>query len=122
MKTPLSFILLFFGSTHCAIASHYTAPPTSSTRGYVPVISDQQMEQCVEVYNQAKWLGEELDRTYVNQYSSYEVNAYNQKVVQQQQQMTNWFNQHCAGKQSYSACKAAQELNRKNGFPEQFCH
>lgn len=100
---------------------HYTMPPSSSTSGYVPVISDAEMERCVEVYNQAKWLGEELEQTVVNQYSSYEVNAYNQKVSQHSQ-MTDWFNQYCAGKQSYSACKAAQELNRKNGIATQSCH
>lgn len=121
MKTQLSFASLLCFMAHSVLANHYVAPPTSSTRGYVPVISDQLMEQCVEVYNQAKWLGEELDRTYVNQYSNYEVNAYNQKVAQQQQ-MSHWFNQNCAGKQSRSACKAAQELNRKNGLAEQSCY
>lgn len=100
---------------------YYTAPPTSSTRGHVPVISDAQMEQCVEIYNQAKWLGEELQNTYVDQYSQVSVNNYNNKV-DQHQQMTHWFNQNCAGKQSRSACEAARELNRKKGIETQSCY
>lgn len=122
MLVKKSFILTaLLAMSTFAVAKHYVAPPTSSTRGHVPVISDELMEKCVEVYNQAEWLVEELNNTYVNQYSSYEVNAYNQKVGQQQQ-LTDWFNRNCAGKQSYSACKAAQELNRKNGMPEQSCY
>ncbi|MFZ7240007.1 hypothetical protein ACLSYN_02900 [Avibacterium avium] len=105
-----------------AIANqHYTAPPTSSTYGNVPVISDEQMEKCVEIYNQAKWLGEELQNTYVNQYSQASVDSYNNKVGQHQSMIT-WFNQNCAGKQSRSACEAAQELNRKNGIETQNCY
>ncbi|MFZ7307617.1 hypothetical protein ACLSY1_05685 [Avibacterium avium] len=105
-----------------AIANqHYTAPPTSSTYGHVPVISDEQMEKCVEIYNQAKWLGEELQNTYVNQYSQASVDSYNNKVGQHQSMIT-WFNQNCAGKQSRSACEAARELNRKNGIETQSCY
>lgn len=100
---------------------HYTAPPTSSTSGYIPVISDELMEKCVEIYNQAKWLGEELQNTYVNQYSQTSVNNYNNKVGQHQSMIT-WFNQNCAGKQSRSACEAARELNRKNGIETQSCY
>ncbi|OOF45144.1 hypothetical protein BKK52_06960 [Rodentibacter trehalosifermentans] len=99
----------------------YTAPPTSFTQGYVPVISDAQMEQCVEIYNQAKWLGKALQNTYIDQYSQVSVNNYNDKVAQHQQ-MINWFNQNCAGKQSRSACEAARELNRKNGMETQRCY
>lgn len=117
----LTILTACLGFMSVAVAQRYTAPPTSSTTGYVPVISDQQMEQCVEIYNQAKWLDEELSRTSVNQYSSYKVNAYNQKA-DKHRQLTSWFNQNCAGKQSQSACKAAQELNRKNGLPTQSCY
>ncbi|OOH90864.1 stress protein, tellurium resistance protein TerZ [Pasteurellaceae bacterium 15-036681] len=98
---------------------YYVAPPTSSTRGYVPVISDELMKQCVE-YNQAKWISEELDRTIVNRYSSYEVEQYNNKIAQVNS-YSDWFNRNCAGKQSYSACKAAQELNAKQGLETQSC-
>lgn len=113
-----AFLFLF----SCLInAQQYVMPPTSSTSGYVPVISDELMEQCVEIYNKADWLDKELNSTYLNQYSSYEVAEYNRKV-NQVNQWTNWFNQNCAGKQSYSACKAAQELNRKAGNPTQNCY
>ena len=105
----------------CFSNQQYVAPPTSSIRGYVPVISDAQMEQCVEIYNQANWLGDSLRNTRVNQYSNDSVDLYNQKVAQHSQ-MINWFNQNCAGKQSRSACEAAMELNRKNGIPTQNCY
>ncbi|OOF55458.1 stress protein, tellurium resistance protein TerZ [Rodentibacter genomosp. 2] len=116
------FILITFLSL-CSLflkAQQYVMPPMSSTSGHVPVISDQLMEQCVEIYNKAEWLAKELNNTYPNQYSSYEVDAYNSKA-NQVNQWTNWFNQNCAGKQSYSACQAAQELNRKAGNPTQNC-
>jgi stress protein, tellurium resistance protein terZ len=59
-------------------------------------------------------------RTYVNEYSSYEVESYNQKV-RTHTYMIDWYNLNCAGKQSYSACKVAQELNREKGLPTQSC-
>ena len=108
-------------TTNVLANQQYVAPPTSSIRGYVPVISDAQMEQCVEIYNQAKWLGDSLRNTRVNRYSNDSVDSYNQKVAQHSQ-MINWFNQNCAGKQSCSACEAAMELNRKNGIPTQNCY
>lgn len=37
-----------------------STPPSYSTHGYVPVISDALMEKCIETYNQAKWLGNSL--------------------------------------------------------------
>jgi len=92
-------------------ARTYEVPPTSSTRSSVPVISDEKMEECVKLYNKAKWLGDEINSMYVNQYDSSSVNTYNKKV-KQQQAMTRKFNAECAGKQSYSAWKAAQKLNR----------
>lgn len=104
-----------------SIAQQYVVPPTQSTSGYVPVISDEQMEQCIETYNQANWLEDSINLTYINQYSDTEVNQYNQNISQLNQ-LTNWFNQNCAGKQSYSACKSAQELNRKAGNPTQSCN
>ncbi|MCR1837211.1 hypothetical protein E5343_06220 [Rodentibacter caecimuris] len=117
----LIFLTACFFTANAIANQHYTAPPTSSTSGYVPVISDKQMEQCVEIYNQAKWLGDSLRTTRVDQYSSASVNSYNQQVTKHSK-MINWFNQNCAGKQSHSACKATMELNRKNGIPTQSCH
>jgi len=89
----------------------YEIPPTSSTRGSVPVISDEKMEECVKLYNESKWLGDEINSMYVNQYDSNSVNEYNNKI-RKQQFMTRKFNAECAGKQSYSAWKAAQKLNK----------
>lgn len=117
----LIFLSACFVTTNVLANQHYIAPPTSSTRGYVPVISDAQMQQCVEIYNQAKWLGNSLRNTYVDQYSNTSVNAYNQQVARHSQ-MIDWFNQNCAGKQSRSACETAIELNRKNGMATQSCY
>jgi len=92
-------------------ARQYEAPPSSSTSSRsVPYISDEAMEQCVKLYNEAKWLNEEIDNTYVNQYSQESVDTYNRKV-NKHSNMINIFNRDCAGKQSYSAWKAAQRLN-----------
>ncbi|RDF08165.1 hypothetical protein DPV80_06270 [Haemophilus sputorum] len=115
------FLTTCLVTTNVLANQHYVVPPTSSTRGYVPVISDEMEQQCVEIYNQAKWLGDSLQNTYVDQYSIASVNSYNQQVAQHSQ-MIDWFNQNCAGKQSYSACKAAMELNRQNGIPTQNCY
>lgn len=117
----LILLTAYFITTNVLANQHYITPPTSSTHGYVPVISDEMEQQCVEIYNQAKWLGDSLQNTYVDQYSIASVNAYNQQV-EQHSQMIDWFNQNCAGKQSYSACKVAMELNRKNGIPAQNCY
>lgn len=97
-------------STQLIFAKEYTIPPSSTTRGHVPYISDKAMEACVKLYNKAKWLDEEISRTYVDQYSQASVNAYNNKV-HRHSQMINNFNRNCAGKQSESAYKAAQKLN-----------
>ncbi|QFR42873.1 hypothetical protein [Sulfurimonas xiamenensis] len=108
MNKSIIFITL---TLICSLsAREYVAPPTSSTRGSVPVISDEAMEKCVKIYNEAEWLGEKLNNTYVNQYDSAAVNNYNQKV-NEHSRMINYFNQNCAGKQSYSAWKATQKLN-----------
>lgn len=91
-------------------ARDYVAPPTSYGNG--DVISDEAMENCVKIYNEAAWLAEKLQVTNVNQYDSNSVNNYNNKVSEHSN-MINYFNQNCAGKQSYSAWKAAQKLNGK---------
>jgi len=93
-------------------ANQYQVPPTSSTRGSVPVISDAAMEECVKLYNKAKWLMEDIDRTQVDNYSQSSVNSYNTKVNRHGNMIKN-FNRNCAGKQSYSAYKAAQKLNNR---------
>jgi len=92
-------------------ARTYEVPPTSQTRDSVPVISDEKMEECVKLYNEAKWLHDEINSMYVNQYDSSSVNNYNNKI-RQHSVMIRKFNAECAGKQSYSAWKAAQKLTR----------
>jgi len=103
------FGILFVGTL--VYAKTYEVPPTSSTMGSVPVISDEKMEWCVKLYNEAKWLGKEINNMYVNQYDSNSVNNYNNKV-RKHSSMIRQFNAECAGKQSYSAWKAAQKLNK----------
>lgn len=117
----LSLCLFACCSLSVTAQNYYKAPPTSSTLGYVPVISDELMKVCVERYNQAEWIEQELRNTYVDQYSQASVNAYNAKV-NRQRQLTQWFNANCAGKQSRSACEAARELNRQNGIEHQSCY
>jgi len=100
--------------TQPVVAKQYEVPPSSSTYGHVPYISDEAMEQCVILYNKAKDLGQELRTMYVDRYSQSSIDAYNRKV-DLHSQMTNQFNRECAGKQSESAYRAAQKLNREEG-------
>ena len=107
---------ILFSFTVCVVANTYAtvyiAPPSSSTSGHVPYISDAAMEQCVKLYNEAKWLGEEINRSYVDQYSQASVDTYNSKVSHHSL-MINGFNRDCAGKQSESAYRTAQKLNQQ---------
>ena len=98
----------------------YEIPPSTQTQGYAPVISDEAMQECVKIYNEALAIEKALSSARVNEHSSYEVNLYNESI-RAYSQLIDRFNANCAGKQSYSACKAVQELNRKNGLPEQSC-
>ena len=97
MKKNTVMLFMTLALTCTLNAREYIAPPSSSTRGSVPVISDEAMEKCVKIYNEAKWLREEINDTYVNQYDNTSVNNYNQKV-NKVKRMTNYFNQNCAGK------------------------
>lgn len=116
-----SIILLSCLLSTTAIASEsYVTPPTSSTRGSVPVISDKQMEQCVKLYNETEWLYKKLGSVYVDSYSQKSVDNYNE-MVSQHSRMTTEFNISCAGKQSRSACKAVQKINKEKGLPYQDC-
>lgn len=112
MKNKLSIISLSIFSLSAWGQQHYEVPPSSNTSSHVPVISDEAMEQCVKLYNEAKWLGEELQNQYVNQYDSNSVNAYNNKVSKHSQMISS-FNLNCAGKQSQSAYEATKKLNQK---------
>ena len=119
-------ILFFLAATIAILGAFeieggYEIPPSAQTYGNAPVISDAMMQECVKIYNEALAIERALNSTFVDRYSSEEVNLYNQNV-RMHSQLIDWFNTNCAGKQSYSACKAAQELNRQRGLPEQNCN
>lgn len=112
-KLLFIFVLFAFLNAGNSFAQNYEIPPSDTTYSNVPYISDEAMEKCVILYNQAKWLAEEINATQVDRYSQVSVDAYNQKISRHSQ-MTTAFNRDCAGKQSESAYRAAQELNKKN--------
>lgn len=122
MKTNLKCIIFLsiFMVSPTLTAQNYVIPPTSSTRNYVPVISDEKMEQCVKIYNEAEWLFEKINKTQVDSYSQQSVDNYN-AMVRKHSAMNNTFNAECAGKQSHSACEAARKLNMEQGLPYQEC-
>jgi hypothetical protein len=112
IKSFISPGFLYLVAFTCSAASKtYVVPPTTRTSSNVPYISDAAMVKCVSLYNNAKWLAEELDKTVVDQYSQESVDRYNEKV-NKHRQMSQIFNRDCAGKQSESAYKAAQALNK----------
>ena len=91
-------------------ADKYVVPPTSRSSAHVPVISDAAMENCVKLFNEAKWLAQKLDTINVDRYSQASVDNYNKQILKHRE-MTNQFNNKCAGKQSRSAYEAAKKLN-----------
>jgi hypothetical protein len=109
-KLLCAFMLLTIITISDALAE-YEVPPSSATSSTnVPYISDEAMKQCVLLYNQAKWLSNEIGDTRVNRYSQASIDAYNGEITRHRN-MLDSFNRDCAGKQSESAYKAAQELN-----------
>jgi len=116
-------VLVILTLPHSVIAEtskRYLVPPTSSTRAYVPTISDEAMERCVKLYNEVKWISEKLNSTVVDNYNKSSVDSYNE-MVSQHKDKQNKFNTQCAGKRSHSACKVTQELNKEKGLPYQKC-
>ncbi|BDX02837.1 hypothetical protein MACH16_15850 [Marinomonas pontica] len=112
-------IILFYFSSSVAQPS-YKIPPSISSSASVPVISDQRMQACVEIYNHAEWLASEIKSEKIDIYSQESVDSYNALITKHSNLIDN-FNRECAGKQSRSACEAAQKLNRENGLPESSC-
>lgn len=116
IKHPLFNILIVFSAILLSTPSVsaqgrvYKAPPSTSTSINVPYISDEAMERCVKLYNEAEWLQDKINVTQVDRYSSESVNSYNSNV-NRHTQMIERFNRDCAGKQSESAYKAARKLN-----------
>jgi formyltetrahydrofolate synthetase len=116
-------IIFFFWFSSISLAEttqRFVAPPTSTTAENVPTISDEAMEQCVRIYNEAKWIRDKINKTVVDNYSQNSVDAYN-KMVYEHREKQVLFNSQCAGKRSYSACKAAQKLNKEQGLPHHEC-
>lgn len=112
-----SIVAMFSVSFACAAISDsvvrkYETPPSSSTSANVPYISDEAMEECVKIYNKAKWLSEEMQHSQVDNYNQKSVDDYNLKVTEHSV-MIDYFNEYCAGKQSESAYRAAQKLNQQ---------
>lgn len=107
-----SIIITLLLASTSLFATEYEVPPSSATSANVPWIPDSEMERCVKLYNESKWLEEELNRTSVNQYSQESVDAYNSKVSRHSK-MIDDFNTNCAGKQSESAYRAAENLNQQ---------
>lgn len=97
----------------------YKVPP-SYYGSYGRVISDEEMQKCVELYNQAIWLIDEVESMHVDRNSEASVNAYNEKAEQANALMRK-FNAKCADRASESACKEANKLNREKGLPEVDC-
>ena len=106
----LMLVAVVFG-TQNLMAQVYVAPPSSTTSGSVPWISDNAMEACVVLYNETKWFKDEIQRTPVDNYSQTSVNNYNKKINKHSGMIAE-FNRSCAGKQSKSAYEAAQRLSR----------
>jgi len=112
-KTICVIVLSVVFAANYSAAKKYEVPPSVSTSTHVPYIPDEAMEECVVLYNETKWLGDEISATQVDRYSQAAVNAYNERLSRFNR-MTDFFNRDCAGKQSESAYKAALELNKNN--------
>ena len=114
-KAVYAAILLSMAAPGIASAEDkiYEVPPSSVTSSSAPYISDYKMEQCVRLYNEIKWLGEDIKRKQTNVYTKSSIAVYND-LVDRHSSMVEKFNCDCAGRQSESAYKAAQKLNKEN--------
>lgn len=119
-KFFISLCLMTALTGNCLSDQVFTVPPSDSSYRYAPVISDEMMQKCVEVYNQTKWLKDELSAKQYNLNSNKAVKDFNKKV-DEVNSLSSWFNQNCAGKQSKSACEATNKLNKQHGLPTQEC-
>ena len=99
------FVFILFMSIPTIVSARtYVVPPSSSTSSSVPVISDEEMEQCVILYN---------DMLEVERDLGYEVDVYRyNSLVRYHNEMRDIFNHYCAGKQSASAAEAARRLSQ----------
>jgi hypothetical protein len=116
MRLPCACLPLILVLSTSAVAQQqkkYEVPPSNPAGKGVPYISDEAMKVCVKLFNEAKWLADDIKRSApgVDRSSSRSVNAHNAKVERHRGMISN-FNRDCAGKQSESAWRAAQELNK----------
>jgi len=103
------FTILFISSL--VYAKTYEMPPIELKKGEVPIISDEQIELCVGLYNKVLWLSQDIDKSAVNQYDRTSVSNYNNKV-KDYLQLAKMFNSECANKLASSIKKATENLNR----------
>ncbi len=113
IKGVLFYCLVFVCSVIYAQERIYKTPPSTSATGTVPSISDEAMKKCVEIYNEASWLQEELNNTQVDLSQPASVEAYNSQASVYSQ-MADYYNNNCAGKQSKLADSAAEKLNQQS--------
>ena len=105
----------------------YEVPPSGTEAIGASPISDEDMEYCVKIYNEAKWLKEEakglsatIEGTQVNRYNREAVDAYNAKVAEynimkeRHDSMIGYFNSHCANRQAASAKRIVDCLNNSD--------
>ncbi|SMD00211.1 hypothetical protein SAMN02746065_1207 [Desulfocicer vacuolatum DSM 3385] len=113
-KALYATVLLIMGACGIATADDkiYKIPPSSTTYSSVPYISDHEMEQCVRLYNEIRWLGDDIKNKQTTLYTQSAINSY-KNLADRYSSMVNKFNCDCAGKQSESAYRAAQKLNNE---------
>lgn len=94
-------------------AGNYKVPPSHNTYGSGYQLDDSAMKECVRVYNQAENLQWELNNAVIDRSSSYAVSNYN-AMVNELNDLINWYNINCANKSASGADSATRELN--NGY------
>lgn len=110
-KIIIGFFPFFVTIGNANEVEYYLIPPSSTQIVSANnIISDDEMKQCVQLYNEALVIEKKLNSMMVNQYDSESVNSYN-LIVTEYSRMIRSFNVKCAGKQSQSAYEQAQKLN-----------
>ena len=90
-------------------AKSYEMPQIEFKKGNVPMISDEQIEFCVKLYNQIKWLSEDLTK---QKSSKNQANARIYNInVKKYRNLANLFNNECAGKLAADVKTITENLN-----------
>jgi len=112
-------LVIFSALSIALLTSHaqqrtYEVPPSSNVvNGSIPGISDKDMKKCVEIYNEAAWLKNELNNSKVDLAQPGQVESYNYQASLYSQ-MADYYNNNCAGKQSNLAHDVVQQLNQQS--------